>query len=70
MITIIENIGKILANVGTLVYFKVYEITLSIQDRIDPISLNMGPQEEKHIEQEDTNKSNYIPYNGPYCETP
>ena len=68
MITIIENIGKILANVSTLVYFKVYEITLSIQDRIE-LNVNF-PEEPQKEEHKDTNKSNHIPYSGPYCETP
>ena len=77
--SITHNIGKILANVGIIISCMVNRIVLNLEDKVERYSafhLDTPRVEDLDEEDEDTkmsdntNKSNYIPYNGPYCETP
>ncbi len=74
--SITHNIGKILANVGIIISCMVNRIVLNLEDKVEGFHLDTLRVEDLDVEDEDTkmsentNKSNYIPYNGPYCETP
>jgi len=79
---IIKNIIKLISNVGMLVYYKMNRMILEVYDSTPKQKPNVEDyieswysNDSKHISKEDNSKHSsredaYVPYNGPYSETP
>ncbi len=64
----IENLFKILYNIGHIIYYKLYDSYLSLMDIEIPIPspfsvMSIHTMKPKPID-------NYKPYDGPTCKTP